>query len=185
MNYLMHMKHILLPDSRTYQEIYDKNLSLRYCITNVFIFGLIYGVSVMHFSRDVLNSLSQHPDSVVYSKLMILMAGISVAFLIHGAGTLFVWVFCRGMGGRNNFMILYLNLGVGAISLWPIAPAIAAYHADFSGLFFFAYLTISILYGAAVLFISIKAASNLSRIKTVIVSVVTVMYTTCFLYLWV
>jgi hypothetical protein len=182
MNYLTHMLRILKLDGSVYREMASGQLPLRYCMANVSVLGVIYGLSSIQFAKDV---LARQPDAAAaFNPLMILMVGISIAFFMHGGLSLFIWVFCRGIGGNPQFMPTYLNIGVAAIALWPLAPAVSALQAGASGLLISTYACVSACYGAAVIFQAVKDASRLSPLKMTLAAAATVVYVGCFLYLW-
>lgn len=182
MNYFQHMLRVLRLDGTVYRAMALTQLPMRYCLINVTVLGMIYGLSSIQFARQF---LARQPEAAVaFNPLMILMVGISLAFFMHGGLSLFVWVFCRGIGGNPQFMPAYLYIGVGAIALWPLAPAVSALQAGASGAVLTAYSTIATLYGAAVIFVAVKDASRLSPVKMTLAAVATIVYVGCFLYLW-
>ena len=182
MNYLEHMMRILRLDGTVFTTLAPTRLPMRYCMINVTVLGLIYGVASIQFAKEL---LSRQPDATVsFNPLMILMVGVSIAFFMHGGLSLFVWVFCRGMGGNVQFMAPYLYIGTAAIALWPLAPAVSALQTGASGALLTLYAAISAIYGASVLFVAVRAASGLSPVKMALAAVATVVYVGCFLYLW-
>lgn len=182
MNYLQHMLQVLKLDGTVYRAIAPTQLPMRYCLINVTVLGMIYGLSSIQFAREF---LARQPDTAVaFNPLMILMVGISLAFFMHGGLSLFVWVFCRGVGGNPQFMPAYLYIGVSAIALWPLAPAVSALQAGASNAVLTGYAFMATVYGAAVIFMAVKDASRLSPLKMTLAAVATVVYVGCFLYLW-
>ena len=110
MNYLNHMMRILKWDATVYGEWEASPLPLRYCMINVTVLGLIYGLASIQFAHAL---LAEQPNAAVaFNPLMILMVGVSIAFFMHGGLSLFVWVFCRGIGGNPRFMPTYLFIGM-------------------------------------------------------------------------
>ncbi|HSO18551.1 MAG TPA: hypothetical protein VLT88_03780 [Desulfosarcina sp.] len=182
MAYLQHMLRILKLDRAVYRELAATQLPLRYCLANVSVLGLIYGLSSVQFAGDLL--ARQTESAVVFNAWMILMVGVSIAFLMHGGLALFVWVFSRGIGGNPLFMPAYLYIGTAAIGLWPLAPAASALQAGVGGAAAIGAAAVAAVYGAAVLFVAVKAASRLSTLKMTLASAATVVYVGCFLYLW-
>jgi hypothetical protein len=81
-------------------------------------------------------------------------------------------------------MPTYLYIGMAAIALWPLGPAVSAFQAGLSGSALSIYAAAAALYGAAAIFVAVKAASRLSSIKMTLAAVATVVYIRCFLYLW-
>ncbi len=183
MNYFLRMKRLLTLDGTVYEEIFNQNMALRYCVVNVLIAGLIYSVSSIQFSKMLLkdsNTLGQ----VGFNPIVVIMVGMSVAFLMHAGAALFIWVFCRGIGGCPQFMIPYLNLGIASIIIWPLAPAFSALSAGITEWPLYVYTAIVSVYALRVGYISVKCASGLSDKKMIIAAVATLIYVGCFLYLW-
>ena len=182
MEYLRHMTRILKLDATVYGELAAGALPMRYCMINVTALGVIYGLASIQFAKQL---LAAQPDAAAaFNPLMILMVGVSIAFFMHGGLGLFVWVFCRGIGGSPQFMPTYLNIGMAAIALWPLAPAVSAFQVGLSGVALSVYTVAAALYGAAVIFVAVKAASQLSPVKMTLAALATVVYIGCFLYLW-
>ena len=182
MNYLNHMMRVLKLDASVYGELGASQLPLRYCMINVTVLGLIYGLASVQFANLL---LARQPDAAAaFNPLMILMVGVSIAFFMHGGLSLFVWVFCRGIGGNPQFMPTYLYIGMAAVALWPLAPSVSALQAGVSGGLVHVSAALAALYGAAVIFVAVKAASRLSLVKMTLATVATVVYVGCFLYLW-
>jgi hypothetical protein len=182
LRYLTHMMRILKLDGSVYREMATSQLPMRYCMVNVTVLGLIYGLSSIQFAKALL--LGHAEAAAGFNPLMILMVGISIAFFMHGGLSLFVWVFCRGMGGNPQFMPTYLFIGAAAIALWPLAPVVSALQAGASGMLLTGYALISSCYGAAVIVVGVKDASRLSPLKMTLATVATIVYVGCFLYLW-
>ncbi len=182
MNYVVHMLRILRLDGRVYRDMAASQLPMRYCMANVTVLGVIYGLSSIQFAKQL---LARQPDAAVgFNPLMLLMVGISIAFFMHGGLSLFVWVFCRGIGGNPQFMPTYLFIGTAAVALWPLAPAVSALQAGASGWPITAYAVVAVGYGSAVIFQAVKDASRLSPVKMTLAALATVVYVGCFLYLW-
>ena len=182
MTYLQHMLRILKLDGTVYRTIAATQLPMRYCMINVSVLGLLYGLASIQFAKLL---LARQPEAAVaFNPLMILMVGVSIAFFMHGGLSLFVWVFCRGIGGNPQFMPTYLFIGMAAIALWPLAPSVSALQAGVSGGLVRILAALAVLYGAAVIFVAVKAASRLSLLKMTLAAVATVVYVGCFLYLW-
>ena len=182
MGYGQHMLRVLKLDGTVFKTVARTRLAMRYCMINVTALGLIYGVASIQFAEAFL--AGQQDGVVSFNPLMILMAGLSIAFFMHGGLALFVWVFCRGIGGNEQFMPIYLTIGMAAIGLWPLAPAVSALQSGASGAALTGYVLAATVYGASVLFVAVKAASGLSRIRMALAALATVAYVGCFLYLW-
>lgn len=184
MNYIQHMTRVLKFEEDVYREIITSNkLSLWYTSLNVSILGIIYGLSSIHFSRYILSPETTE-DISFQIKLMLVLIGVSLSFLIHGALSLFVWVFSRGFGGSTFFLPVYLALGIAYIALWPLAPALAAFQVEIGGVLIHIYSLAVILYGITVMFHAIKSASGLPFNRMLVVIVVVIIYIGCFMYLW-
>ncbi|MFZ3044437.1 MAG: hypothetical protein WA151_00865 [Desulfatirhabdiaceae bacterium] len=185
MNYLQHMIRILRFEEDVYREVIIQNkLSLWYAAINVSVFGLIYGVSAIHFSKYLLDPQSADPLSF-HIQMTLVLIGISVAFLIHGGMALFAWVFCRGFGGSTLFLPIYLALGMAWISLWPLAPVFAAIQVKLTGGLIYLYLSAASVFALTIVFNALKSASGLSFVRMLIVTTVVIIYIGCFMYLWV
>ncbi|MBC2712189.1 MAG: hypothetical protein HGJ94_14765 [Desulfosarcina sp.] len=182
MNYFQHMFRILKLDGTVFKALAPTQLPMRYCMINVAVLGLIYGVASIQFANAF---LARQPDAAVsFNPLMILMVGISIAFFMHCGLSLFVWVFCRGIGGNPQFMPPYLYIGTAAIALWPLAPAVSALQSGAAGAVLTGYALVAAGYGASAIFVAVKAASGLSSVKMTLAAVATVVYVGCLLYLW-
>ncbi|MCK5098542.1 MAG: hypothetical protein KAR45_10600 [Desulfobacteraceae bacterium] len=182
MNYFSIMIQVLgLKTSHIKQGTSLKQLQY-HCMINVLISGLIYGMSALYFSGIILAQKGLAGGDLNSAKIV--LAGISVAFLMHAGASLSIWVFFRGIGAGLNFLDLYMNIGKASISFWPLAPCIAAMQAGFNHYSLFIAIFIFFLYALIVNLRLIQAVSNLSNLKMIIASAVTLMYISCFLYLW-
>jgi len=180
MNYVKDMLRVLKLDKHVYREIAEREQTILYTMMNLLVFGLIYSLSSILFSRFVNES-----GPVTFNPVMVMLVGVSLAFLVHSGASCFVWVFSRGIGGNPSFAASYLHLGTAWISVWFSAPAIALNQAGIRSAYLTVYLFISVVYGLTVLFIAVKEASGLSMLKMSIASFVSAVYLGCFLYLWV
>jgi hypothetical protein len=169
-------------DGGVYAEITARNLALRYSVINVALLGLIYGAAALHFSRPVLERSGAFEGH--YNPLLVVMVGVSLAFLMHGGAALFIWVFCRALGGCAIFMGPYLNLGAAAIAVWPMAPLVALLQVEPAGFTAWAATLASAAYAIAVGYTAVQAAAGLSRLKMFLCAAATLFYVACFLYLW-
>ncbi|MBC2704284.1 hypothetical protein [Desulfobacula sp.] len=182
MNYFNSMIRLLQFDTAPIKKLNIKQLQYC-CIINVVILGFIYGFSAFFFSKIVL--VEKGLDTSSFNALKIIIAGIPIAFLMHASASLFFWVFLKAIGGKANFMLSYFNMGAASISLWPLAPFIAALQTG-SNMPLMIGLTICFsLYGFAVNVLLMKETFQLSHIKMFIATSVTIIYIGCFLYLWV
>jgi hypothetical protein len=185
MEYLHYMIRILRFDEAVYREVIIRDkLSLLYTAINVGVFGLWYGLSATYFARFLFAAQGEEVLPTHLRVTLVLM-GISVAFLIHGGMALFAWVFCRGFGGSTLFLPIYLALGMAWIALWPLAPALAALQAQWTGGMFYSFLVLALLLALNVIFRALKSASGLSFGRMLLVMVVILLYISCFMYLWV
>jgi hypothetical protein len=182
MHYIQHMSRILKLDGDVFKALAATHLPMRYCMINVTLVGLIYGTASVHFANVILGGRAGAEGS--FNLLMLLLVGISLAFIMHGGLALFVWVFCRGIGGNPYFLPVYLFIGTAAIALWPLAPAVSALQTGVAGMGVTAYAAVAASYGAAVILVAVKAASGLSWAKMSLAAAATVVYVGCFLYLW-
>ncbi|MCP4024040.1 MAG: hypothetical protein GY729_19520 [Desulfobacteraceae bacterium] len=180
-DYLKAMSGILLFNIRVLHKIKQKRIQL-YCIINVTILGLIYGIFAFSFSQTLLIEKGVDPSS--FNAFKIIFAGIPVAFLMHGGASLFIWVFLKAIGGKNDFLGAYFHMGIAAIALWPAAPFAAAFQIGIFQPTILWLAIITVCYGIGVNFAVIKNAYQLTRLKMVIASTVSTAYIGCFLYLW-
>lgn len=158
-----------------------KQLQL-YCIINVLVLGLIYGGSAALFSNIILGTKGLPVGSADLAKVLI--AGIPVAFFMHAGAALFIWVFLKAMGGKADFMTAYFHIGAAAISLWPLAPFAAVAQAGIATPLLIMIAAILCIYAFAVNVKIIQTAFRLSALRMALATSVTVMYISCFLYLW-
>ncbi len=183
MDYFPHMVRILRMDGTVFKTLAPTHLPLRYCMINLTVLGLIYGVASIQFAKLV---LARQPEAAAtFSPLLIMLVGISIAFFMHSGLALFVWVFSRGIGGNPQFMPVYLCIGMAAIGLWPLAPAASALQAGTYGAGLTVYTALATVYGSAVMVVAVKAASGLSWLKVSLAAAATTIYVGCFLYLWI
>jgi len=176
------MLQMLAMNRAALRDVFSKGLALPYCAVNVMIFGLIYGLAAIYFSQPVLGATSQ--AGAGYNTLLILMVGASVAFLMHAGAALFLWVFCRGIGGNPLFSPVYMGLGAAAIAFWPLAPGLAALQAGFMGPALAIFTLAAAVNAAAVVYTAIRTVAGLSHLKMTIASVAALIYISCFMYLW-
>lgn len=182
MAYVNDLNRVMRLDGRIYAEMMERGRSLRYSVINVAVLGLIYGFASLHFSSEVL-ARSGVADGHI-NGVLVVMVGVSVAFLLQGATALFIWVFCRALGGCPHFMPPYLNLGIAAAALWPLAPLVAMIQVGASDTVIQVIALAMVAYGLAVGYVAVQAAASLSRPKMILCAVATVFYIGCFLYLW-
>jgi hypothetical protein len=179
------MRDVLMGQEVVYEELFREQKSVSYCFVNVFLFGLLHAVFVLFLAGYVWGGAESQAGLLLQTQAAILASGIMVAFFMHAGAALFFWVFARGLGGRPAFLPLYLNLGVGFIALWPLAPVLAAFQAGIGGGILVFILGMLALYATGVVFVALKSASGLSAFRMGASMVLTVAYVACFLYLWV
>ncbi|MCG8532730.1 MAG: hypothetical protein MI749_19020 [Desulfovibrionales bacterium] len=182
MHYLKTMGNLLSFNA----AILPRNTSLKklqyYCIFNVLILGLIYGVSAALLADTLLQG--QGLVKTNFNGIKVVVAGIPVAFLMHGGMALFAWVFMKAMGGTANFVTAYFYMGTALISLWPLAPFAAALQMGMITPLTKGFGLLFALYGFAVTVGAAQSAFQLSKVKMALATLVTVSYIGCFLYLW-
>ncbi|SLM32084.1 membrane hypothetical protein [Desulfamplus magnetovallimortis] len=186
MNYFSSMAALLKMDGAVIADKISIKSMQFYCILNVTILGLIYGISASFFIDGVLAGQGIEASGE-YSTFKIVFAGVPVAFLMHAGAALFIWVFLRGIGGNANFLVSYFYIGIAAVAMWPLAPVVAALqlHMDKADLFFIKGVGLLFsIYGFAVLYPVIRNIYNLGHLKMAIAASVTFIYIGCFLYLW-
>ncbi len=183
MIYFSDLKRILSWDVQVYDDLAGRSRLLQYSTLHLVLLGLFYGVTAVAFSRSLL-SLRGVDAGADFNVLFLILMGIAVSFLMHGAAALFIWVFCRGIGGSSLFMPLYLSSGVAAAAAWPLAPVVAAIQAGHTS----AAMTVLALVLAAYLFtvgfVAVRKATGLNKLRMSIAAVATFIYMGCFLYLW-
>ena len=185
MSYPAAMQDVLRCQELVYETLFREQKSVRYCFANVLLFGLLHAVFVLMFARHVWSVSGVSVSPTLQTQIAIICSGVMIAFFMHAGAALFFWVFTRGLGGRPNFLPLYLNLGVGFIALWPLPPVLSAYQAGIGGPVLLVVLAALSLYAAVVVFFGLKIASGLSASRMVTVMVLTAVFVACFLYLWV
>ena len=182
MTYFKSMLDLLkgTPDSR---QISDLKHLQTHCLINVLILGLIYGTSAIFLSKPILAQGGHVLETPMMIK--ILMAGASIAFLMHAGASLFFWVFFKAVGGALPFNMIYFKIRQASISLWPLAPFLASFQAGLRH----PILTVATLFfsGYALLinYRQILAITKLTGFKLSIAFIIAFIYISCFLYLWV
>jgi hypothetical protein len=179
MTYFTDMMAVLRLDASVWTRIAPSRKVLYYTMANVLSLGLIYGLSVLVFGRRLLE------PGATFNPLLIMMVGVSVAFLVHGGAALYIWMFCRGIGGTAAFFPFYFHVGVAAIGFWFAAPAVALVQSGVRNGPVWLYLAISLVYGFAVLYPAVRQASRLSHVRLAGAFALTFVFVGCFLYLWV
>jgi hypothetical protein len=183
MGYLRDLWRVLSLDGSVYTELHARNRALGVCVAHVALLGLVYGAASARFGRQVLAAGGD--PTAAFNPLFIVLMGVSLAFLMHAGGALFIWVFCRGLGGCAVFMPPYLNLGIAAAAAWPLAPALAALQAGGAPPWLAAVVWLLAGYAALAAFVGVRAAARLTPLRMALAAVATLIYIACFLYLWV
>lgn len=179
MTYWSDLQRILTLDDSVYEELFKRRRLLPYCWLHIMVLGLLYGATALFLTRRL--DLAQGGD---VNAPFLLLIGVSVAFLMHGGAALFIWVFCRGIGGSTLFMPIYFNCGAAAVAAWPLAPVVAAIGAGVRDYALYGLGVIFAAYLFAVGFVAVRKASGLSFVRMSIAAAATVVYVGCFLYLW-
>lgn len=182
MTYFLKMSRLVRLDPAAFTHGPDAAPVMRHATINILVLGLIYGGCALGFGRNLIRT--DTGQTVSFNPLLIIMVGISIAFLMHAGAALFFWVFSRGMGGRPQFMPVYLNVGVAGLTLWPLAPALAALQVGIQSSAVLIYTLFAGLYAMAGLFVAVKSATGLSSVKMTIAALGSLVYIGCFLYLW-
>ena len=183
MNYLNTMGKVLsFTPFRLTTEHQLKQLQY-YCIVNVLVLGLIYGCSAALFSRMALMEKGFTDTSVNLAKIV--LAGVPTAFFMHAGAALFIWVFLKAMGGKSDFMTSYFHIGAASISLWPLAPFVAILQLGTQSGLLTLFTGVFCIYAFAVNVKIIQQAFRLSVLRMTLATSVTLIYISCFLYLWV
>jgi len=184
-SYSADMRAVLRFDETVYPSIMAAGKAVRYSMINVLVFGLLHALSSLHFSAALLQEAGPIEPIPGMSKVFFVAMGVAVAFFMHAGAALFLWVFTRGIGGRIAFLPVYFNLGVSFIGLWPLAPALAAIQGGSGNPALYVFLGLASVYALGVVFFGTKSASGLSMIKMAGAMAVTILFVSCFLYLWV
>ncbi len=183
MAYPRDLWRVLTLDGSVYADLHARNRALAVCVAHVALLGLIYGAASAHFGRQVLAAGGD--PAAAFNPLFIVLMGVSLGFLMHAGAALFVWVFCRGLGGCAGFMPPYLNLGIAAAAAWPLAPVLVALQAGGASSWLTAGGWLLAGYAALAAFVAVRAAAQLTPLRMALAAVATLIYIACFLYLWV
>jgi hypothetical protein len=178
------MQGVLRFQEPVYESLFREGKLVRTCFVNVLLFGLLHAGFVLVFAKHVWSVSGVSVAPTLQTQIAIICSGVMIAFFMHAGAALFFWVFTRGLGGRPSFLPLYLNLGVGFIALWPLAPVVSAYQAGLGGPILTIVLAMLSLYAVAVVFFGLKSASGLSALRMAASMVLTAAFVACFLYLW-
>lgn len=182
--YVTYLARVFRFDFSVYQPGSLPSRPFMYTFANVFIAGLIYGMFSLQFN---LNQLEIFPDAFSrnFIAVLIVFSGITVIILAQAASSLFVWTFCRGVGGSTALVNYYVATGMVMPVLWLAMPFYAAMGAGVAGLLVKALATITTTAAVVSLAASIKEASGLAPGRLVIALALVVIFVGSFLYLWV
>jgi hypothetical protein len=178
MNYFYAMRAVLQLEESVYTDIMASGKFVRYCIVNVLALGIIHALFLMYLGNMLLS------PGPVMAKISFIGAGAGLAFLMHAATALYLWVFTRGAGGRVEFIPIYFHTGISAIGLWPLALVLAAVQTGTGGPMMAGLLIGTGIYGLSVIFIAAKSASQLSMTRMVAAMAVCLVVVSSMLYLW-
>lgn len=185
MNYASAVQAVLKLDETVYPAITAEKRTVRYCVINVLVFGILHAFFSLHFSEAVLIEGQNSGPVPIISQVLFIIIGAAVAFLMHAGGALFLWVFSRGIGGSTAFLPVYFNLGISFAGLWPLAPVLAALQSGAGGPAMYSILALTSAYALAVIFFGIKSASGLSTARMGAAMATAIVFITSFMYLWI
>lgn len=150
---------------------------------NVFITGLLFGGFSVLFN---LQRLAVFPDSFSrnFTAFLIVLSGVLVALILHAGASLFIWTFCRGVGGNTGLIGYYVITGFAVPLLWSAMPFLAALNAGVNNLLVVAPLAVAVAAFLAALAASLREASGLTVPRLAAALSLTVVFVGCFLYLW-
>lgn len=179
------MLRVLMLDERVYSEIDLNGNTVRYGMINIFLLGIFYGFFSMAF-MNVKFSPDEfpNPESVLTVRIIVIIVGILIAFLLHLGGVMLLWTFGRGVGGTARFLPTYYNLGIAVVPLWLAVPGLAAVNAGWGGELVYLFAACTSVYAMASFFIATKNIFNLSFAKTALAMVMMLIFVSGFLYLW-
>jgi hypothetical protein len=183
--YMQTMLRVLACDSGAYNELAGGKRLFATGILNLTVLGLLYGMTSAGLSSVVLGQVPSGGEVGSFSTLAVTVVGLLAVYLLLGAAALVMWVSCRGLGGRPQLSPHYLNMSVACIALWPAAPAVACLQVGLGGFPLTVAAAGAGLYGVAAMISALKAASGLSNWKMAAALIGALIYSGCFLYLWI
>jgi hypothetical protein len=184
MGYFDAMLHVLKIEEKIYQDISSLGLTVRYSMINVFILGVLYGLFSLSFLNPELFRDFPDPVSVLIAKVIVVAAGIVVAFLLHLGVAFLFWTFCRAMGGEIRFIPTYFMLGVAVAPLWLAVPGLTALHAGWHHPAIYVYSAVTGIYAFSAFFMAAKSTFGYSYRKMFIAMAMMLVFTVSFLALW-
>ena len=184
MSYPSAMWAVLGLQQAVFRQILESGRGWQYSGVNVGLLGVVHGAYSLHFARSAFETAGAAYVPEIRTAWLVVMGGVTTAFLMHGALALVVWAFSRGMGGTISFVPIYLTTGVACIAVWPVAPFLAAFQARTGSPLIVGCLLAGTSYALVVVTAAARSASGLSTTRTVISSVLAFVYMASFLYLW-
>jgi hypothetical protein len=151
---------------------------------NLFLAGLIYGGSSLYFNLGQMREIFTDAASINIAGFMIVLSGIALVFLAQAGSSLFIWTFCRGVGGNTSLINYYVGTGMAVPVFWIALPFFAALGADFGGSLFNSLAVVVTVAAAVSLVASIKEASGLTAGRLFAALLLTLIFVGSFLYLW-
>lgn len=184
MNYPSAMQAVLRLDESVYPAIMAENRTVWYSVANIAVFGILHALFSLYFSSTLMDGGPSAEPMSMTARATIVLVGVAVAFFMHAGAAMFLWVFSRGIGGNTSFFPVYFNLGISFIGLWPLAPVLAAVQSGINGTAVLLLLFLASVYALVVILFGTKSASGLSMARISTAMAVTIIFVTCFLYLW-
>ena len=178
------MLAVLGLEQAVFRQILENGRAWQYSGVNVSLLGVIHAACSLHFARSAFETAGAEHVLEIPTAWLVIMGGVTTAFLMHGALALVVWAFSRGMGGTRSFVPIYLTTGVAFIAIWPGAPALAGFQAGTGSPVMLGCLLAGTSYALVVVSAAVRSASGLSLTRTAISSILAFVYMTSFLYLW-
>ncbi|MEF8824458.1 MAG: hypothetical protein V5A14_01410 [Desulfohalobiaceae bacterium] len=161
MTFLATTGRILMLDGDVYSRIYHEGKTLRYCFVNLLILGILYGLLALLFSGMLVSG-----EVALQYKILFLMVGVGMVFVIHVGISLFLWVFTKAAaGGVLSFFPLYFNVGISLAAAWPLALVLSATQSGIGGIALYGLLSLVSLYVLSSVFVSVKSTSRLSGLR--------------------
>ncbi len=184
MGYFDAMWHVLKVEEKIYQDISSRGLTVRYSMINVFILGVLYGFFSLAFLNMELFRDFPDPVNVFVAKIIVVVTGVLVAFLLHLGAAFLFWTFCRAMKGETRFIPTYFNLGVAVAPLWLAVPGLTALHAGWRNPAVYVYAAVTSIYAFSTFFMAAKSTFGYSYRKMFIAMAMMLVFTVSFLALW-
>ena len=152
--------------------------------TNLFLAGLIYGGFSLFFNLGQMQEIFTDTPSMNIAGLMVVLSGIALVFLTQAGSSLFIWTFCRGVGGNTSLINYYVGTGMAVPTFWIALPFYAALGAGFEGSLVSSLAVVATMAATVSLVASIKEASGLTAGRLAVAVALTVIFVGSLLYLW-